>query len=99
MITRYIAYFGKLPLCNKRYERAPHINNFCFPLCWRCTGLILGVILNALFLYRLNMNLQTRFILFTPLLVDSGIQYIGKVYESNNLKRIISGLLCGIALS
>jgi uncharacterized membrane protein len=35
--------WGKNPCCNRIPERAPHIGNFCFPLCYRCLGAVFGM--------------------------------------------------------
>ena len=89
---------GKVPLCNGRPERAPHIGNFCFPLCWRCTSILVGFF--AWYTIQLMLpvvNPLIGMILIAPCAFDGFTQYVFDI-ESTNNRRIITGLLCGIGL-
>ncbi len=98
------ADWGKRPLCNGRPERAPHIGTFCFPICWRCLGISLGVIILYV-VYSLgfidrNLSLGVRFVILAgivPCLVDYLLQHWTK-YISNNPRRFILGMLAGISI-
>lgn len=98
--------FGKLPLCNQRSERAPKLFGFCFPLCWRCTAIILGWKLIAPLLANLFGNIVLTLvqkgllisILLIPALIDGGNQYYFQKKESTNFLRIITGLPAGFAI-
>lgn len=100
IIKKYRLLLGNTPLCNKRKERAPHIGDLYFILCWRCTGLIIGAIL-FIFLLRNNMQLSYsyRLIFISPLLLDALLSYYTDFYSSNNFNRVTTGFLGGIALS
>lgn len=97
--------FGKSPICNDRPDRAPHIGPFCFPLCWRCSSYLLGVLLFGLFQsVLLNIYLKSglfsiiTIMVFTglPLIIDGIRQYyFGK--ESTNRRRILTGILAGLS--
>lgn len=92
-----------LPICNKRPETAPHLGRFCFFLCWRCTGIVLGIIL----VYILIMYLKIKalpfgwsvigILLSVPCLIDGYRQYYLNT-DSNNCKRVIYGVLAGIGI-
>ncbi len=85
---------GKKPLCNLRKERALHLGILVFPLCYRCTGLVIG----GVFAYFVNTNIIISFFLFIPMLIDSSFQYFTD-YKSNNFKRMASGLMFGLGLN
>jgi len=90
---------GKLPVCNLRADRAPHICGLCFPFCWRCTSIIAGFLLsnNTLVLW-IEMNFFIALFLCIPTVIDGTLQYYLKI-ESTNFRRIWTGLLAGIGLS
>lgn len=77
--------FGKIPLCNKKPERAPHIFGRCFFLCWRCTMVIIFTIISTIALYFFDLSVimsktftTTGIILVLPMIFDGGIQYSDK---------------------
>ena len=86
---------GKIFGCHQLYNRSFKIKGWQFPLCARCTGIFFGQII-ALILFLLKLYLPWYFcIIFTiPLAVDGTLQYFKKL-ESNNIRRLITGLLCG----
>ena len=93
---------GKVPLCNGKPERAPHIGNFCLPLCWRCCSFIAGcwmmcVANTTFFIMNPYLGLIISLLLVAPCLFDGILQYrFG--YISTNLRRAITGLLAGVGL-
>ena len=101
--NKYLAMVGKIPLCNKKKERAPHIFGFCFPLCYRCTGVLIGAV------FALITNLTGIIpnnaivalicvVLMLPLIIDGIRQfYFNKL--SNNPMRMITGIAFGFSLS
>lgn len=36
---------GEKPICNARKDSAPHFRNYCFPLCWRCSGVLFSFLI------------------------------------------------------
>lgn len=96
--------WGKKPLCNRMPERAPHIGAFCFPICWRCLGISLGVITlfvaYSLGLVNWSEDLYVRLVVLVgiaPCLVDYLLQRWTK-YTSNNPKRFVFGMLSGMSI-
>lgn len=94
-----VSIFGKEPLCNGRSERAPHLGSFCFPLCWRCTSILIGIaLLNwvdlSWFFSHLIIGILLSLGLIVPCVVDGLRQYYQKC-ESTNERRIVTGILAG----
>ena len=86
-----------LPLCNGLSERAPHIGQLVFPLCWRCTGVFLGLIIftGIAFIFNLSgLTCMLTTFLCLPALIDVCRQKYFN-YNSNNEIRFITGLLLG----
>ena len=92
--------WGKVPLCNEKAERAPHIGRFCFPLCWRCTMIMVGLIIGAFVCRCISPGIQTGLIfsiLIIPCLID-GLRQRYTSYVSTNLKRILFGFMAGVGM-
>ena len=91
---------GRVPLCNEIPERAPHIGGFCFPLCWRCTAFIIGIIISHLIIpdgagLKKGIMIIIGMSLIVPCLLDGIMQYLLSK-PSNNIRRFTSGFLAGI---
>ena len=93
--------FGLEPLCNKRPETAPHLGAFCFPICWRCTALIIGVVCGFMIKRFIEDNrtfvMSLSIIAILPCLVD-GLRQRFSDYDSTNIRRIIYGYVAGIGM-
>lgn len=80
--------------CHQIPERSFFFRKYQFPVCARCTGMILGYFLALLS----QPFLKTKFILLVlicvPMALDGIIQYKTN-YLSNNPKRLITGTLFG----
>jgi uncharacterized membrane protein len=87
----------KLPLCNRRQDRAPKIGRLVFPVCWRCLGISIGCIAPGA-LGSFNMSMLTCILYAFPCLVDASAQY-GFRIESTNFRRATTGFLCGLGLT
>ncbi|MDD7794364.1 DUF2085 domain-containing protein [Clostridium sp. 'White wine YQ'] len=99
--------YGKVPLCNGKRCRGIIINGFCLPLCWRCTSVLMGILIFffTLVLMRVNYTeikyvkpLVSGILFEVPILIDCIFQYKYKK-ESTNFKRFITGMLSGIGIS
>ena len=68
-------------------------------MCARCTGVIIGEIICII---TILVNIKLSIILYTVLLLIMGldwfIQYIN-ILESNNIRRLITGILGGFGLT
>jgi uncharacterized membrane protein len=98
MVIRWKSLFV-LPVCNLRVDRAPVCCGICFPLCWRCTAIILGMIMMKTggFAELVGHPFVTGLLLVTPCAIDGTMQY-GWHIESTNFRRIAFGFLAGCGL-
>ena len=85
--------------CHQMPERSFFISGYQFPVCARCTGVILGeIVAIILILLKININKPIAIGLLAIMGIDWFIQYI-KILESNNFRRLITGILGGIGLT
>lgn len=85
------------PLCNKKPERAPNVNGHTFPLCWRCTGLVLGALAGYISLLFIPPIGLCSYTLLLPIGIDGGLQYLGGVL-STNTRRFVTGFIGGLSV-
>lgn len=87
--------FDKYWGCHQMANRSFSFRNYQFPVCARCTGMIIGE-LTAISAFMLHLRLNTAFCLciMIPMFLDGTIQFYTD-YLSNNIKRLITGLLFG----
>lgn len=97
MIKRLLL-LGKIPLCNGIADRAPQILGICFPLCYRCTFVIIGFFLTLFLIYKKEITAKHIWILLLPLIIDGCLQTFLMI-ESHNIRRSITGMLFGIAMA
>lgn len=82
--------------CHRRPDRSFFFRGRQFPLCARCTGVVVG-----------EAAATAAFRFFTPptslllafcgvMLLDWSVQFIG-IRESTNFRRLVTGSLCGYA--
>lgn len=83
--------------CHQRPDRSFFFKGKQFPLCARCTGVLLGQILACILIvwYKPNIYICIAFLII--MFIDWYIQYL-KIKESTNIRRFITGLLCGYGL-
>ncbi len=83
--------------CHCRADRSFIYKKRKFPICARCTGELIGIIF-AIATYKMfHPSLTYTLIIMIPMLIDGFVQLLTK-YESNNTKRVITGMLFGYAL-
>lgn len=85
--------------CHQIPERSFFYNGYQFPVCARCTGVIIGEIICII---TILFNIKLSIIIYIALLLVMGadwfIQYI-HLLESNNIRRVITGVLGGYGLT
>jgi uncharacterized membrane protein len=88
--------FDKYWGCHQLPERSFFLKGYQFPICARCTGIIIGELISfVLFLLNYKIEVILCIILLIPLILDGTIQYFTR-YISNNIKRFLTGLIFGI---
>ena len=86
-------FFG----CHCRDDRSFHYKGEKFPICARCTGELFGIVFSifSCIFFKLSPLLIVLFML--PMIIDGTMQMLTS-YESNNIKRFVTGFLFGYAL-
>lgn len=87
-------FFG----CHTKGERSFYYRGRKFPICARCTGELIGIIISFIAMFFLKFNNTINILFLVPMIIDGFLQLLTK-YESNNIKRLITGILFGFALS
>ena len=83
--------------CHHRPERSFFYKGTQFPLCARCTGELLGIILGICGYGFIHPKPVTAALLLLPLIVDGTVQALTS-YTSTNGRRLLTGLLFGYGL-
>jgi len=93
-------------LCHQKLDRSFSINGNEMPFCARCTAIWLGIAIGLGFIVFYKINLDEKFIILIliglfPIGIDGFGQLFG-LWESNNIIRVITGILigfiCGLAI-
>lgn len=91
-------FFGKLFRCHQLPERSFHLRNMQFPLCARCTGILVGLVLvGPLLCIFLPVNMYVSLSLTLIMFIDGFTQLKGW-RESNNYLRLITGIGFGYSV-
>ena len=91
--------FGHRVGCHQIPERSFFYKNYQYPVCARCTGVIIGEIVTIILLIiKLKVSIITAFILLMIMGFDWFIQFIN-ILESNNIRRLLTGISGGIGLT
>ncbi len=87
-------FFG----CHARPDRSFYFRGKQFPICARCTGELVGMILCIPTLIFWGCpSFGIVLLLMVPLIIDGSVQKLTS-YESGNIRRLITGILFGMAL-
>lgn len=91
-ISKYMFYCHRMP------ERSFFIKGYQFPVCARCTGILLGYIVGLIYVtFWRKFNYILELSLIFPMLIDGIGQYRG-YFVSTNIRRLITGILAGISV-
>lgn len=93
---KVMQWFAKYWGCHQIAERSFSLGNYQFPLCARCTGILLGEIVGIILAFFTTSYWQTVFLLI-PMAADGLTQLLGW-RTSTNLLRFITGLLGGYSI-
>lgn len=82
-------------ICHRRPDRSFFWRGKQFPLCARCTGIVLGFLVLPLYAFQLLApSIAAALLLQLPAYADGTSQALGW-RSSNNILRLITGFLCG----
>lgn len=91
--------FGNKIGCHQKPERSFFIKKYQFPVCARCTGVIIGELITLiLLLFDIRINILISIIMLLIMGFDWFVQFI-RILESNNFRRLITGVCGGIGLT
>ena len=86
---------GKAFGCHQKAHRSFQYKGKQWFLCARCSGIFIAQIFLIVPLYLLDIHFGFYTLIFAiPLIIDGTVQRFTR-YESNNIKRLITGLLGG----
>ena len=89
---------GEMLGCHQMPERSFFINGFQFPVCARCTGVIISAIIATIVFFKKKLPVGLCIAMSSVMLLDWGIQYL-EIKESTNTRRLITGLIGGFGYS
>lgn len=89
-------------ICHRKPERSFFIRGHQFPVCARCTGFYIALVLYFAYAYFFFVDYSFSLILIAclflvPTIIDGTTQLIG-YRQSNNALRFFTGLLGGLSL-
>lgn len=89
-------FFSKT--CHQKSNRSFFLGNYQFPVCARCTGMIIGYIISIVIIGITGYISTIVSIIFMGIMfLDWFIQF-KKIEESTNVRRLITGVLGGIGV-
>ncbi|MBU0494561.1 MAG: DUF2085 domain-containing protein [Chloroflexi bacterium] len=81
--------------CHQIPERSFFFRGVQYPICARCTGVLLGQLVTGIVaIGGFCMPFTIGILLMVPMGIDWGIQYLG-IQESTNVRRFVTGFLGG----
>lgn len=80
--------------CHQRADRSFSVGHYQFPVCARCTGILISTFIAYITFFKRRVSVSKCVCMMMPLAIDGTLQYLG-LYESNNKRRFITGLLWG----
>lgn len=90
-ILKYMFFCHQLP------ERSFFFKGHPFPLCARCTGILIGYFIGLIYIFFFkDLHIVLELLLIVPLIIDGTGQYLG-YFRSTNIRRLITGILAGIS--
>lgn len=82
--------------CHQMHERSFSYRGYQFPVCARCTGILVGQIIGIIcIILGFRINFLWSLALIVPMAIDGLIQLM-EIMESNNIRRFITGFISGI---
>jgi len=88
---------GRAAGCHQMASRSFFAAGYQLPLCARCTGITIGYLAGAAaFVRKIRLPVPALLAMCIPCAVDGLLQKFTE-YESNNIKRVITGFLTGAA--
>lgn len=97
-IHKNLMQWGKKTGCHQMVNRSLFLGGYQFPVCARCTGVLIGNISSVILIFIRTPNWKWLFLGCLIMFIDWLVQYL-RIRESTNLRRLITGLLGGYSLT
>lgn len=88
------SYLALLFGCHQKSHRTIYIFKKPLNICSRCSGIFVGVLFSVGY-FMIELPMFIILLLALPLVIDGAFQKYSSNYESNNVKRLITGILFG----
>ena len=89
---------GTMSGCHQRPDRSFKYKGKPFPVCARCTGAFFGYVLGYILCLFVFIPIWLLLLFCLIMYIDWFLQRV-KILQSNNPRRLVTGFLCGIAIS
>lgn len=89
---------GKMGGCHQMPKRSFFFNGKQFPVCARCTGVIVGQIIAYSTFFFIPQSADMCIIGCAVMFIDWYIQFIG-IRKSTNIRRLITGIIGGYSIA
>lgn len=94
-MMQYGAHLG----CHQLPERSFFIHGYQFPICARCTGVLIGQMIGTImFIGGIKLSIYQILCFIAIMGIDWSIQAL-KLKMSTNLRRVVTGFTCGIGMT
>lgn len=94
----FLMKIGALYGCHQKLERSFSVGEYQFPVCARCTGIILSKPFAWLMYRKIHRPALYGLCLIAPMTIDGLSQYLG-LQVSNNNRRFVTGFIGGFGIS
>lgn len=84
--------------CHQMPERSFFVKGYQFPVCARCTGVIISAIIATIIFLKKKLPISVCIAMSSVMLIDWGLQYL-EIKESTNTRRLLTGLIGGFGYS
>ena len=84
--------------CHQLPERSFSINEFQFPICARCTGVLIGNIIGICGVYNSTLKWNTLVLGCGIMYLDWHLQFL-RLIDSSNARRFFTGIIGGYSLT
>lgn len=96
-IHKVLMDIGRGTGCHQMPERSFYYHGYQFPVCARCTGVLLGQILGMVLFFKVHLSWNWCSFFMFIMFFDWFLQRM-KICSSTNIRRLITGFLCGYSL-
>ena len=93
-----VMQIGEKMGCHQMPERSFFYKGYQFPVCARCTGVIISSIIALMLFYKKRLPIKYCIAMSSVMLCDWLVQYF-EIQESNNPRRFVTGVIGGFGFS